>query len=199
MGIINTGTAGNINLIGDRLTLAVSTSDGSEASLVIEGIQNLIGSGVVPPVGGTTTEAISVESARKGIKFTTSIPSEPVVLGIDKQPDFYPLWKGSPIQVFQWNKEPHPERSGATWIGEFNPSDKQFILLNPSPDKPWFSFLTKNVLTGVWDTARVEVVTGRKLLVHDFEEATAPWKYEERANPSPSPTPAPTMIARLVC
>ncbi|OJJ16920.1 hypothetical protein BI308_23170 [Roseofilum reptotaenium AO1-A] len=190
--IINTGTAGNINLVGDKLILTVSTSDGSEASLVVEGGQNSIGNEGSDNNGGAATEALSVESAGKGIKFTPPIPSEPVVLGIDKQDGFYSLWQGSPIQVFQWSQEPNSERSGATWMGEFNPSDKQFILLNPSPEKPWFSFLTKNVITGAWDTARIGLKEGRKLYFWDFEEPTEAWQYEENVTPSPTPTPTPT-------
>ncbi|MBP0031203.1 discoidin domain-containing protein [Roseofilum sp. Guam] len=196
MGIINTGTGKNINLGGDRITLTLTGTDGSSTSLVVEGTQEQItggGNGGGSSNGeGTTLEPITVESAGKGLRFLPPFPTQPVLLGIDKQDSFYPLWQGSPIQVFQWSQEPNPERIGATWMGEFNPSDKRFILLLPTAEAPWFSFLTKSAQTGVWDIARVELKEGRKLYFWDFEETTEAWQYEENVTPTPVATPTPT-------
>jgi len=193
MGIINTGTSRNINLVGDRLTLSLKSPDGTETTFAMEGVQQSIvtgGSGGNGTGNEITIEPIQVESAGKGLKFLPPFRTQPVLLGIDKQDSFYPLWQGSPIQVFQWDREPHSNRDGAKWKGEFDPSDKGAILLYPTAERPWFTFSTKSASTGTWDTARVELKEERELAFHDFEEPVESWQYEETASPSPTPTPS---------
>ncbi|MBP0008048.1 discoidin domain-containing protein [Roseofilum sp. Belize Diploria] len=193
MGIVNTGQPKNINIAGDKLTLSLKASDGSETEFVLEGVLNtLTGNNNGNNGSSETIEPIKVVSAGKGLKFLPPFPTQPVLLGIDKQESFYSQWKGSAIQVFQWDRKPNTNRDGAKWKGEFDPSDKSFIMLLPSEDRPWFTFSLKEGWWGTWDTARVELKENRILYFHDFINTEETWQYEEvSSSPSPNPTPTP--------
>ena len=193
MGIINTGQSSGISLNADSLVLTLTGATGESVSLELKDVAPTVGGGSDTNASESSIEPINVVSAGKGIRFADPLPSSPVVLKISKQPSFYrdaddyQVWQGSPIQVFQWQNEPNSDRAGAHWRGSFNPSNKQYILLNPTDAQPFFTFSTKNWDTGTWDTARVKVEGDRELHFLDFGDEVETWDYDDtQSGSSPS-------------